>query len=374
MSNENYVVVFPSLFAVNKISLLMTNIKKILKINNQRYTKVSRDGNLILIDANDPVFASTTIGLLFGIKRIIIAKKIKNNFTVVVDEINKIGSNLLLKGERFYVNVQGVPKGYVTKDVELSATSLLIENNRKIDAKPGTEEKHDKLLFTHITKSNAYVSIFTDKGLGGTVNNSQNEKIVCGIFDEFSALACLETIKQGFEVKIIVLYQKQSELINLVKILQKILPRTLQIRAEIEFYKITGLDSNLASKNFLFGEILSKIALREKISFVSLSISPLVFPSTLIKKLENKIFDLGLIPHIPLSGIGFEIFDNAKEVGFEKYLTKIEKTIQTKIVEKYDKKLSNTAISSIMASKKTVSVKLGPNIIHEILDALEVKH
>ena len=374
MSNENYVVVFPSLFAVNKISLLMTNIKKILKINNQRYTKVSRDGNLILIDANDPVFASTTIGLLFGIKRIIIAKKIKNNFTTVVDEINKIGSNLLLKGERFYVNVQGVPKGYVTKDVELSATSLLIENNRKIDAKPGTEEKHDKLLFTHITKSNAYVSIFTDKGLGGTVNNSQNEKIVCGIFDEFSALACLETIKQGFEVKIIVLYQKQSELITLVKILQKILPRTLQIRAEIEFYKIIGLDSNLASKNFLFGEILSKIALREKISFVSLPISPLVFPSTLIKKLENKIFDLGLIPLIPLSGIGFEIFDNAKEVGFEKYLTKIEKTLQTKIVEKYDKKLSNTTITSIMASKKTVSVKLGPNIIHEILDALEVKH
>ena len=374
MSNENYVVVFPSLFAANKITLLIRNIKKILKINNQRYSKVSRDGNLILIDANDPVFASTTIGLLFGIKRIIIAKKIKNNFTIVVDEINKIGSNLLLKGERFYVNVQGVPKGYVTKDVELSATSLLIENNRKIDAKPGTEEKHDKLLFTHITKSNAYVSIFTDKGLGGTVNNSQNEKIVCGIFDEFSALACLETIKQGFEVKIIVLYQKQSELINLVKILQKILPRTLQIRAEIEFYKITGLDSNLASKNFLFGEILSKIALREKISFVSLPISPLVFPSTLIKKLENKIFDLGLIPHIPLSGIGFEIFDNAKEVGFEKYLTKIEKTIQTKIVEKHGKKLSNTAISSIMASKKTVSVKLGPNIIHEILDALEVKH
>lgn len=374
MSNENYVVVFPSLFAANKITLLIRNIKKILKINDQGYSKVSRDGNLILIDANDPVFASTTIGLLFGIKQIIIAKKIKNDFTTVVDEINKIGSSLLLKGERFYVNVQGVPKGYVTKDVELSATSLLIENNRKIDAKPGTEEKHDKLLFTHITKSNAYVSIFTDKGLGGTVNNSQNEKIVCGIFDEFSALACLETIKQGFEVKIIVFYQKQSELINLVKILQKILPRTLQIRAEIEFYKITGLDSNLASKNFLFGEILSKIALREKISFVSLPISPLVFPSTLIKKLENKIFDLGLIPHIPLSGIGFEIFDNAKEIGFEKYLTKIEKTLQTRIVEKYDKKLSNTTISSIMASKKTVSVKLGPNIIHEILDALEVKH
>ena len=197
---------------------------------------------------------------------------------------------------------------------------------------------------------------------------------MCGIFDEFSALACLETIKQGFEVKIIVFYQKQSELINLVKILQKILSRTLQTRTEIEFYKITGLDSNLASKNMLFGDILSKIALSEKISFVSLPISPLVFPSTLIKKLENKIFDFGLIPHIPLSGIGFEIFDNAKEVGLEKYIIKIEKTLQTKIAEKHGKKISNETISRIMASKKTVDVKFGPNIIHEILDALEVKH
>ena len=222
MSNENYVVVFPSLFAEHKINLLMANIKKILKINNQNFTKISRDENLILIDANDPVFASTAINLLFGINQIIIAKKINNDYTTVVNEINRIGSSLLLKGEKFYVKVEGVPKGYVTKDVELSATSSLIENNKKINARPGTEEKHDKLLFTHITKSNAYVSIFSDKGLGGTVNNSQNQKTVCGIFDEFSALACLEAIKQGFTVKIIIFCQKQSELINLGKILQKI--------------------------------------------------------------------------------------------------------------------------------------------------------
>jgi hypothetical protein len=374
MSNENYVVVFPSIFAENKISLLMRNIKKILKIHNQKYSEILRDENLILVDANDPVFASTTIGLLFGIKQIIIAKKIKNDFTTVVDEINKIGSSLLLKGERFYVNVQGVPKGYVTKDVELSATSSLIENNRKINAKPGTDEKHDKLLFTHITRSNAYVSIFNDRGLGGAVNNSQNEKIVCGIFDEFSALACLETIKQGFEVKIVVFYQKQSELLNLVKILQKILPRTLQIRSEIEFYNVTWFDNSPISKNILLGKVLSKIALREKISFVGLAVSPLVFPSTLIKKLEVEIFDSGLVPYIPLSGIGFELFENAREIGLEKYIVKIEKTIQRKIIEKDTKKPSSAVVDSIMTSQKTVSVKLGPNIIHEILDALEVKH
>jgi len=374
MSKENYVVVFPSLFAENKVSLLVGNIKKILKINNQNYSKISRDGNLILVDANDPVFASTTINLLFGIKQIIIAKKIKNDFKTVVDEISKIGSNLLLKGEKFYVSVQGFPKGYVTKDVELSATSSLIEKNKNIDARPGTKEKHDNLLFTYITKSNAYVSIFSDRGLGGTVNNSQNQKVVCGIFDEFSALACLETIKQGFKVQIVVFYQKQSELINLVKILQKILPRTLQERAKIEFYAIPEFNNSLASKNFLFTEILSKVATRDKISHVELSISPLVFPSAFIKKLKVKIFQCGLIPVVPLSGIGFEIFENAKEIGLEKHLAKIERILRVKIDEKRVKKLSGKMINNIVKSKKTVSIKLGPNMVHEILDMLKVKH
>ena len=374
MSNENYVVVFPSIFAENKISLLIANIKKILKIKNQNYSKISRDGNLILVDANDPVFASTTINLLFGIKQVIIAKKIKNDFATVVNEINKIGSSLLLKGEKFYVNVQGVPKGYVAKDVELSATSSLIEDNKKINAKPGTEDKHDKLLFTFITKSNAYVSIFNDKGLGGTVNNSQNQKVVCGIFDEFSALACLETIKQGFEVKFVVFYQKQTELINLVKILQKILPRTLQTRFEVEFYNIFGFGNNLTSKNFLVAEILSRIAIKEKISYVGLSVSPLVFPSAFIKKLKLKIFEFGLIPFIPLSGIGLEIFENAREIGFEKYLEKIERVLRTKIGEKHTKKLADTDIDNILENKKTSKVKIGPNILHEMLDTLQVKH
>ena len=374
MGNENYIVVFPSLFAENKLSLLMANIKKILKIKNQNYSKISRDGNLILVDANDPVFASTTINLLFGIKQIIIAKKIKNDFTTVVNEISKIGTSLLLKGERFYVNVQGAPKGYVTKDVELSATSSLIENNKKINAKPGTEEKHDKLLFTYITKSNAYVSIFSDKGLGGTVNNSQNQKVVCGIFDEFSALACLETIKQGFEVKFVVFYQNHTELVNLVKILQRILPRTLQIQFEIEFYKISGFGNNLASKNFLVTEILPRIATREKISYVGLPISPLVFPSAFIKKIKLKIFEFGLIPFVPLSGIGLEIFENAKEIGFEKHVEKIEKILRTKIIEKRIKKLSERDIDGIIKSKKTAKVNLGPNVLHEILDTLQIKH
>ena len=374
MSNNTYVVVFPSLFAEKKISLLIANIKKILKIQNQSFGRISRDGNLILVDANDPVFASSSINLLFGIKQIIIAKQIENNFKSVVDEITKVGSSLLLKGEKFYVNVEGTPKGYVNKDVELSATSTLIENNKKIDARPGTEEKYDKLLFTYITKSKAYVSIFSDKGLGGTVNNSQDQKMLCGIFDEFSAITCIEAIKQGFEVKVIVFYNKYTELIDLVKILQKILPRTLKTKSEIEFYKIPNLGKDFNSKNFLTNEILLKIAVKEKISHIMLSLSPLIFPSTVIKKLQEHAFRLGLTPHIPLSGIESGIFINAKEIGLEKYIPKIEKLLRTKIVDKNTKKVSENSIRNILKNRRVVTVKLGPNVVHEILDSLEVDH
>ena len=374
MSNDNYVVVFPSVFAENKTSLLIRNIKKILKIKNQGFSSVSKDGNIILVDANDPVFASTTINLLFGIKQIIIAKKIKNDFKIIVDEITRIGSNLLLKGEKFYVKVEGTPHGYVTKDVELSATSSLIEKNKKIDARPGTEDKHEKLLFTHITKSNAYVSIFNDKGLGGTVNNSQNQKIICGVFDEFSALTCLETIKQGFEVKIVVFYQKYQNLVDLIKILQKILPRTLQTNSNIDFYDAIDVGNNLTVMNSAFTEILSKIAAREKISHVALPVSPLVFSSTFIQNLQTKIFEKGLMPHISLSGIDMELFDNANEIGLEKYVIKIEKMLRKKIGDLPNKKVSDRTINNILISKKTVKVKLNPNMLHQVLDTLQIKH
>ena len=373
MSNNTYIVIFPSLFAENKISLLMENIKKILKNHNENFTKISRDGKLILVDANDPVLASSTIGLLFGIKKIMIAKQIQNDFKTVVDEITRVGSSLLLKGEKFYVNVEGVAKGYMVKDVELSATSSLINKNKKVNTTPGTKENHNKLLFTYLTKLNAYVSMFADKGLGGTVNNSQNEKTICGISDEFSAIACLETIKQGFEVKIVIFYQKHSDLVNLVKILNKIIPRTLQVRSEIDFCKV-DTNNNLIEKNFLFTEVLAKIALNERISFISLSLSPLMFPSSIIKKLQTHVFELGLTPIIPLSGIDSEIFENAKEIGLEKYITKIEKFLQLKIIHKQEGKISKKKIDNILRNKKAIIVKFGPNMVHDILDSVETKH
>jgi len=210
MVDNTCLVVFPTIFAKNKINELILNIKKILKIQNLKFQSVTRDDSVIIVKANDPVFASSAINLLFGIEKIIIANKIENKFNNIISEITTVGSRLLLKGERFYVSVEGTTVSYLPKDIEIAATSKLIQNVEKIKAKPGTQNKHDKLLYTYITKSSAYVSIFLDVGLGGIPNNSQNQKIICSIFDEFSAVSCLACMKQGFEVKIIIFYQNKQ--------------------------------------------------------------------------------------------------------------------------------------------------------------------
>ena len=105
MSDNSFVVVFPSIFAKNKIDLLVSNIKNVLKVQNQKYAKITKDDSVIVIDANDPVFASSIVNMLYGIDRVAIAKQVKNEFDVIVSTIAKMGTNLLLSGERFLVNV-----------------------------------------------------------------------------------------------------------------------------------------------------------------------------------------------------------------------------------------------------------------------------
>jgi adenylyl- and sulfurtransferase ThiI len=372
MTEDTLVVVYPSLFAENKINQLVENIKTILKIKNLKFTKITKDDFLICVQADDPVFVSSAIALLFGIKQIVIAKKIKNDFKTIVSQVSKIGSNLLLKGEKFYVKADGNVKGFVIKDLELAATSTLIQKNQKISAKPGTEYKHDKLLQIYITKSNAYVCIFVDEGLGGTANNSQLQKSVCCISDEFSAVSCLETIKQGFEVKPIICYETREDVIHLVKIMDKILPRLLRSEVELEFHKISKFGKNsedILSKNSLITNILIKSAKEKKISHISLVTSPLIFPSTYVETLQKRVFSVDMIPHIPLSGIDSEIIKNAKEIGMGKYISKIEKFLKTNFTKSKSKPNKKEK-----TSKKTIKVRLGPNNVHTILDSLEIEH
>lgn len=375
MTNNASVVVFPSIFAQNKIDSLMSNIKKILKIQNQNFKKITKDDSIIIVEANDPVFASSSINLLFGIKKVAIAKQVKNEFETLVSEITKIGSNLLLKGDTFYVKVEGKSKGYLPKDVEFSATSSLIEKTAKLGAKPGTEDKHEKLLYTYLTRSNGYVCIFTDKGNGGIPNNFQNEKIICCIYDELSAVSCLETIKEGFEVKIIVCYYKESDLLKYVKILNSLIPRLLKSKIELEFFQVGINDSN--AQNYLILvetaiEIMLSVASSNKFKRISLPLSSSILPQSFIDQILKKIYQKNIIPHMSLSGFDENILNNAKELGLEKSLLKIEKLGKMKFNSNLkNKKKLGTFVKKALKSKRVISVIIGPNNIHDILDSLK---
>ncbi len=378
MSENAFVVVFPSIFAKNKVNQLESNIKKILKIKNQEFRKIKRDDSVIVIDANDPVFASSAINLLFGIKKVAIAKQVKNDFNTIVSEITKIGSNLLLKGEKFYVQVEGFSTGFLTKDIEISATSSIIEKTVKLGAKPGSEEKYDKLLYTYLTKSNAYVCVYVDNGFGGIPYNSQNERVVCAIYDELSAISCLETIKEGFDVKIIVCYKQKSDLTNLVKILNQILPRTTRSKIDVEFFQIPIKGSSSKSLLTLIDsvtEILIHVGKANKINKISLGLSHLIFPSSFIENSIKQVFRNNFTSLIPLSGLDDGIFEDAKELGLGKYLSKIEKLGKMSFSKQYASKVEiKKIVENTLKKRKIVSIVIGPNNVHEILDSLEENH
>ena len=374
--NENVVVVFPSLYSLNKIDYLVSSISMILKIKKLGFNKIRKNGSIIIIEANDPVFASSAIATLFGIEKIAIAKEIKNSFNAIVTSIVTVGATLLLRGERFYVKVDGMGTEFVPKDVELAATSALIEKTVNFQTKPGTESSYDKIIYTHITKSHAYVCIFIDKGGGGIPNKSQNQRVLCCIYDELSVIACLQTLKMGFDVKILVCYSNESDLLTTVKMLNQILPRFLQTKIELHFCKLDmkSTGKSILLKTAIITAILTSLAKRIRIDRISLAISPLIFPAWFLEYNAMRVFQKGIIPWFPLSGIDDSIFDTANEIGLGKYVSKIENLCKMKFKKDIPKdkidKISQISLRDI----KTITITLGSKNIHDIIDSLKSNH
>ena len=371
MDEISYVVVFPNIFSKNKIPQLIKNIKNILKIKNQNYNSVKRDGDIILVNANDPVFASSAINLLFGIEKIAIARQTKNNFQNIILEITSIGGNLLLKGEKFLVKVEGISKGFLVKDIEIAATSNIIEKKSNLEAHPGTNENFDKLLYTYLTKNNAYICIYLDSGRGGIPYQSQNQQTICSIYDEISAVSCYETIKQGHNTKIIICYRQKSELMNLAKMINQIIPRLVQKKIELEFYHLK-IKPNGIKNYLLYVNSILQIMLSYSNNRISLALSPLIFSANFIDNSLNQVFSKKKIPIIPLTGVDNQLFEEAKEIGLERNIKKLEKIVS--ITSNEIPIYSKTEVASALKTKQMISIKLGPNNVHDILDALEQNH
>ncbi|MDH3677009.1 MAG: thiamine biosynthesis protein, partial [Nitrosopumilus sp.] len=198
---------------------------------------------------------------------------------------------------------------------------------------------------------------------------------ICCVYDEISAVSCFETIKQGFNSKIIICYRKNSEIMNLVKTINQIIPRLAKEQISLDFFQIKI--NSIGVKNYLvFVNSITEILLHEaklkKLSNVSLALSPLIFSQGFVENSINKIVENDKIPILPLNGVDTNLFKEAKEIGLEKHIPKMNKIILMKSNEV--PKISSTNVKQAIGTKKTVNVLIGPNNVHDILDSLEENH
>ena len=373
MSEKTVLVIFPSIYSLNKIINLSSNISKILKLGNQQYNNIRKNGSIIVVETTDPVLASSTVNMLFGIEQIAIAKEVDSNFDSVLSIITNTALSLLLKGEKFYIKIDGKTRKYLTKDLEVAATAALVDKCTSIEAKPGSESNYDRLVYTYLTDSFAYVCIFVDKGLSGLPYNSQKEKILCCIHDELSAISCLQTIKMGFEVNILVCYRNESDLLKLAKMVNKILPRLVEKNIILRVCKINR--SNILTTIITITQIMISLASKEKIGRISLGISPMIFSASFCEYNSNLVFHNKLIPWFSLSGIDYGILENAKEIGLEKYISNLEDLCRKHL---NDKKISNPEVlkctNDALKTLKYIPITIGPKNIHDIIDLVKSNH
>ena len=61
--------------------------------------------------------------------------------------------------------------------------------------------------------------------------------------------------------------------------------------------------------------------------YVSLALSPLIFSTEFIATSQKRIFENKKIPILPLAGVDVNLFDEAKEIGLDRNMKKLEKAV-----------------------------------------------
>ena len=122
-------------------------------------------------------------------------------------------------------------------------------------------------------------------------------------------------------------------------------------------------------------QVMISVASKEKIERISLGISPMIFPASFCEYNSNLVLQSKIIPWFSLSGIDSGIFENAREIGLEKYIADLEDLCK--------KHLSYNKISMSEVTKyakgalktlKCIPVTIGPKNIHDIIDSLKSNH
>lgn len=374
MGEKTVLVVFPSIFSLNKLDILQENVAKILRIKKHGRARVWRNESLIVVETDDPVLASSTLVSLFGIEQIAIAREVECKFAQVLEAITATSTSLLLRGDKFYIKVGGKSPDFLAKDLEVAATAGLIEKSSDLDVQPGSESGHTRMIYTHVTKSHAYVCAFLDRGLGGIPYNSQGEATVCCIYDELSALSCLQAIRSGFGPKIVIAYSGDADLLRISKMVNRILPSIVEEKVTILFCRMHKVQDTM-TKILVTTRIAQSVAKAEKTRHVALPILPLAFPAWFVEENSRAVAKAGLVPWLPLEGMDLTILENSKQLGLEKFMSELENLCRAKFAKKAvpEKKVQDEAAFATK-NLKSVTLEVGPKNVYDMIDSLGTNH
>jgi len=115
---------------------------------------------------------------------------------------------------------------------------------------------------------------------------------------------------------------------NLVKMINQIIPRLVQEKIELDFFWLK-IKSNGIKNYLIYVNSVLELMLTQSNNRVSLALSPLIFSSNFIDYSLNRIFEKKKIPIMPLAGVDTNLLDDAKEIGLERNIKKLEKIVTT---------------------------------------------
>jgi hypothetical protein len=155
---------------------------------------------------------------------------------------------------------------------------------------------------------------------------------------------------------------------NLAKMINQIIPRLVENNIEFEFLHIK-INPNGIKNYLIYLNSILEILLQYPNKRVSLALSPLIFSVDFIDNSLKSVFEKKKIPILPLTGVDANLFNEAKEIGLERNIKKMEKivTITSDEIPVFSKKDVDTAVKT----KRKITIQAGPNNVHDILDSLE---
>src|SRR5207302_11518359 len=100
-------LVYPSQFSIGRIDKLLAVIKDALRSKNVEIRDIVLEEECVVFELGNVVEGASTIGEMFGVEKIAIAKKVSTSrFEEIITEVVNIGKLKILPNEKFFVKVQ----------------------------------------------------------------------------------------------------------------------------------------------------------------------------------------------------------------------------------------------------------------------------